>query len=164
MYHSINLPHKHENMIIWCKQLGHSFHLFHSVSYWQTVLAVDETFCGKKVFFSKKKTGMGLATEDCRDVWGVRQLVNHVTKSSLKLHLCHDVNFSNCLACQKWPVSQTHWITKVTRLSSLFWLSWSLFCHCLSVGHINSRYPSDQSSERSKASWETLKFLTAIWD
>ena len=30
-----------------------------------------------------KKIGMGLATEDCRDVWGVRQLVNHVTKSSL---------------------------------------------------------------------------------
>ena len=120
-------------------------------------------FVAKKVMFAKK-IGMGLATEDCRDVWGVRQLVNHVTKSSLKLHLCHDVNFSNCLACQKWPVSQTHWITKVTRLSSLFWLSWSLFCHCLRVGHINSRYPSDQLSERSKAPSETLKFLTAIWD
>ena len=52
---SLDQPHKHENMIIWCKQLGHSFHLFHSVSYWQTVLAVDETFCGKKVFFPKKK-------------------------------------------------------------------------------------------------------------
>ena len=28
-------------------------------------------FVAKKVIFAHKKTGMGLATEDCRDVWGV---------------------------------------------------------------------------------------------
>ena len=29
-YVSLDQPHKHENMIIWCMQLGHSFHLFYS--------------------------------------------------------------------------------------------------------------------------------------
>ena len=95
---SLDQPHKHENMIIWCMQLGHSFHLFHSVSYWQTVLAVDETFCGKKVFFPKKKNWNGTGywrLQSCLGCQAVGQSCNQVFPKAASLSWCEFLKLSS---------------------------------------------------------------------